>query len=83
MRPVIFGIRYSFWIKLVFNFLKSDTIRTVSFGLGMINVGLAQALQEAFSVCSGLPYDVSPCTEFSYEYELQEKVYYALDKFIP
>ena len=47
--PDIFGIGYGYLTKFVFKFLKSDTIRTVPFGFGMMKVGLAHALQDALS----------------------------------
>ena len=79
----ILGIGYDFRIKLAFNFLKSDTIRTVPFGLGMINVGLTQALHDYFPVCSLLPYAVSPCTEYLYVCKVQVKAYYVLVQYLP
>ena len=47
--PDISGIGYGICTILAFNFLKSNTICTVPFGLGMINLGLAQAIHDASS----------------------------------
>ena len=58
MKDVI-EIGYGFLTKLVFNFLKSHTIRTVPFGLGIMNVGLTQALQDAFP---SIPMPTIRCT---------------------
>ena len=44
----ILGIGYSLRTKLAFNFLKSDTIRTVPFFFGIMNVGLIHALHDVF-----------------------------------
>ena len=80
--PYIFGIGYGFQIKVISTFLKSDTIYTVPLGLGIMNIGLTQALHDDFPVCSVLPHGVLLCTEFPYICEAQEKTYYVLTQYL-
>ena len=70
--PDILGIEYGIRTKLPFDFLKSDTIRTIPFGFCMMNVRLAQAPQDAFSENSDLSYNVFLCTEFPWMYSFRQ-----------
>ena len=65
-----------------FNLPKSDTVRTIPFGLGVINVGLPQAPQNAFPLYPSLLYAVTLCAEFLYVYDVQVKAYYVLVQYL-